>query len=218
MTKSTAAIILAAGTSSRMAGGQYKLLLPLGDRPVLAHVLDTALTSKAYPIILVLGHQAEQVRSQLASYTAHPEITLLDNPEYMQGMSTSMKLGIQSIINCGYKKSDEETVDSALFLTGDQPLLTSTIIDTIIETYRRTGKRIVAPLYGGQRSNPVLFDASLFPELLQVTGDEGGRSVLKRHLDEVQNVEIADTKASYDVDTWEAYQRVVEAWDEWGAT
>lgn len=214
----TAAIILAAGTSSRMGEDRYKLLLPLGGRPVLAHVLDAALASQARPIILVLGHQAAEVRAQLASYTLHPEITVLENPAYLQGMSASMKLGIQALISHGYKKSDDEAIDSALFLTGDQPLLTGQIIDSIIETYRRSGKRIVAPLYEGQRGNPVLFDASLFPELLLVTGDEGGRGVLKRHLDEVANVEIENSEASYDVDTWEAYQRVVEVWDKSGKT
>lgn len=213
-----ASVILAAGTSSRMEGGRHKLLLPLGNRPVLAHVLDAALASQARPIILVLGHQAAEVRAQLASYTLHPEITVLENPAYLQGMSASMKLGIQALISHGYKKSYDEAIDSALFLTGDQPLLTSAIIDSIIETYRRSGKRIVAPLYEGQRGNPVLFDASLFPELLQVTGDEGGRGVLKRHLDEVANVEIENSEASYDVDTWEAYQRVVETWDKSGKT
>lgn len=201
-----------------MEGGRHKLLLPLGNRPVLAHVLDAALASQARPIILVLGHQAAEVRAQLASYTLHPEITVLENPAYLQGMSASMKLGIQALISHGYKKSYDEAIDSALFLTGDQPLLTSAIIDSIIETYRRSGKRIVAPLYEGQRGNPVLFDASLFPELLQVTGDEGGRGVLKRHLDEVANVEIENSEASYDVDTWEAYQRVVETWDKSGKT
>lgn len=208
----TAAIILAAGTSSRMAGGQHKLLLPLADRPVLAHVLDAALASQACPVILVLGHQADQVRTQLASYADHPDITILDNPAYLQGMNTSMKLGIQALVFHGYKKFERDNVDSALFLTGDQPLLTGQIIDSIIEAYRRSGKRIIAPLYDGQRGNPVLFDASLFPELLQVTGDEGGRGVLKRHLDEVANVEIGTIEASYDVDTWEAYQRVIETW------
>ncbi len=208
----TAAIILAAGTSSRMSGGQHKLLLPLGDRPVLAHVLDAALASQARPIILVLGHQAAQVRAHLATYTGNPEISILDNPDYTQGMSTSMKLGIQALINYGYRNCEEGEVNSALFLTGDQPLLTGQIIDSIIKEYRRSGKRIVAPLYRGQRGNPVLFDGEMFPELLQVSGDEGGRSVLKQHPGDVATVEIEHVEASYDVDTWEAYQQVVEVW------
>lgn len=213
-TMSTAAIILAAGTSSRMGNGRHKLLLLLNDRPVLTHVIEAALASKARPVLLVLGHQAEQVRERIADAVDSPDITILENPDYAQGMSTSMKLGIQTLLSYGYKKFEEREIDSALFLTGDQPLISAQIIDTVIETYRKSGKRIVAPLYDGQRGNPVLFDASFFAELLEVTGDEGGRGVLKRHADEVETVEIGDAAASYDVDTWEAYQQVVELWDQ----
>ncbi|HEV2581428.1 MAG TPA: NTP transferase domain-containing protein, partial [Ktedonobacteraceae bacterium] len=104
-----------------------------------------------------------------------------------------------------------------LFLTGDQPLITAQIIDSVIEAFeagRREGKRIVAPLYGGQRGNPVLFDAALFDELMEVTGDEGGRGLLKRHPDEVATIETGNPAASSDVDTWEAYQQVLRKWDE----
>ncbi len=213
----TAAIILAAGASTRMGGGRHKLLLPLGDRPVLAHVLDAALASRARPIVLVLGYQAELVRAFIPTYCEHPDITIIDNPDYLQGMSTSMKLGIQTLLSFGYRKGKEGMVDSALFLTGDQPLITAGVIDSVIEAFelsRATGKRIVAPLYAGQRGNPVLFDASLFPELLEVTGDEGGRSLLKRHPDEVATLETGNVAASYDVDTWEAYQQVLQTWDQ----
>jgi molybdenum cofactor cytidylyltransferase len=215
----TAAIILAAGASTRMGDSLNKLLLPLDDRPVLAHVLDAALASRARPILLVLGHQAERVRAHLPAYLEHPDITTINNPDYMQGMSTSMKVGIQMLLSYGYKKSGERVINSALFLTGDQPLITAQIIDSVIEAYiagRRAdgaGKRIVAPLYAGQRGNPVLFDASLFAELLEVTGDEGGRSLLKRHPGEVATVEMGNTEASFDVDTWEAYQQVLAAWE-----
>lgn len=213
----TAAIILAAGASTRMGGGRHKLLLPLGDRPVLAHVLDAALASRARPIVLVLGYQAERVRALIPMYNQHPDITIIDNPDYLQGMSTSMKLGIQALLSLsGYRKAIASVVDSALFLTGDQPLITEEIIDSIIEAFelsRQTGKRIVAPLYAGQRGNPVLFDAGLFAELLEVTGDEGGRSLLKRHADEVATLETGNVAASYDVDTWEAYQQVVRTWE-----
>jgi molybdenum cofactor cytidylyltransferase len=213
----TAAIILAAGASTRMGGGHHKLLLPLGDRPVLAHVIDAALASQARPIVLVLGHETVRVRAHLPSYTGHPDIIIIDNPDYLQGMSTSMKLGVQTLIDHGYMKYDMGVVDSALFLTGDQPLITAQIINSIIQAYtayRQENKRIIAPLYGGQRGNPALFDASLFDELLQVTGDEGGRGLLKRHPDEVVTIETGNQAASYDVDTWEAYQQVLRAWDD----
>lgn len=210
-TRSTAAIILAAGSSSRMGAGQHKLLLPLDDRPVLAHVIDATLASQARPILIVLGHNANQVRKQIATYAEHPDITLIENPDYLQGMSTSMRSGLKTIISYGYKKfKTEQVVDSALILLGDQPLLTPRIIDTLINTWQTTGKRIVAPLYEGKRGNPILFAASLFPELLEVSGDEGGRSVVERHRQELETVELGDAMASYDVDTWEAYQQVVE--------
>ena len=212
-TRSSAAIILAAGSSSRMGAGQYKLLLPLDDRPVLAHVIDATLASQARPILIVLGHNANQVRMQIATYTEHPDITLIENADYLQGMSTSMRSGLQTIISHGYRKFKTwQAVDSALILLGDQPLITPRIIDTLISTWQTTGKRIVAPLYEGKRGNPILFAASLFPELLEVSGDEGGRSVVERHRLELGTVELGDAMASYDVDTWEAYQQVVEAW------
>jgi molybdenum cofactor cytidylyltransferase len=202
----TAAIILAAGSSSRMGGGRHKLLLPLHDRPVLAHVLDAVLASQARPIVLILGHQAELVRAHIASYIINPDLKIIENTNYLQGMSTSMRLGIQTLQSSG-------EIDSALILLGDQPLITAQDIDTLIATYRTSGKRIVAPAYEGKRGNPILFDASLFPELLEVTGDEGGRSVLERHRDEIATVEMGNPLANIDVDTWDAYQRVVEVWE-----
>ena len=214
--RSTAAIILAAGTSSRMGGGRHKLLLPLNDRPVLAHVIDATLASHARPILIVLGHQANQVKAQLAAYATHPDITLIENPDYLQGMSTSMRAGLEAIISHDYKKADDALlVDSALIILGDQPLITSQIIDALISTWQarsQTGKRIVAPLYNGKRGNPTLFAASLFPELLEVMGDEGGRRVVERHKEDLVAVELGSAVANYDVDTWEAYQQVVEAW------
>ena len=213
-TPSTAAIILAAGSSSRMGGGRHKLLLPLHDRPVLAHVIDAALTSQARPVVIVLGHQAEQVRTKIVAYTIHPNLIIVENPRYLQGMSTSMHLGIQILTSQDYKKNDEcYSIDSALIVLGDQPLITVRVIDSLITTYRITGKRIVAPLYEGKRGSPVLFDKSLFPELLEIAGDEGGRKVLERHREDVEVVEMSDALANYDVDTWEAYQQVLEAWE-----
>jgi molybdenum cofactor cytidylyltransferase len=214
ISRSTAAIILAAGSSTRMGEGRHKLLLPLAGRPVLAHVIDAALASQARPIIVILGHQADQVRAQIAPFVTHPDITIIENSAYLQGMSTSLRSGVQALISNGYKKSTSAyQVDSALIMLGDQPMISSQVINTLIDVYRATRKHIVAPLYSGKRGSPVLFDASLFPELLEVTGDEGGRTVLERHRQELETVEIGDAMANYDVDTWEAYQQVLEAWE-----
>src|SRR2546423_1257515 len=93
----TAAIILAAASSSRMGAGRHKLLLPLGNRPVLAHVIETALASRARPILVVLGHQAESVRATIAPYNGPPALHFIENPDYLQGMSTSIRAGIQAL-------------------------------------------------------------------------------------------------------------------------
>jgi len=124
-----------------------------------------------------------------------------------------MRVGIQEIISYGYRKTERSAnVDSVLILLGDQPLITPQSIDALITAWRISGKRIMAPLYAGKRGNPLIFDASLFPELMAVTGDEGGRSVVERQKQELATIELGDAIANYDVDTWEAYQQVVEAW------
>jgi molybdenum cofactor cytidylyltransferase len=212
LSPSTGAIILAAGRSSRMGAGRYKLLLPLAGRPVLEHVIEATLASEARPIIIVLGHQANQVRSHINTYAGHPDVTIVENARYLQGMSTSLHAGLRALMTIDNAQTPPD-VGSALVILGDQPLMTTTIIDTLIFTWRTTGKRIVAPLYDGRRGNPVLFDASLFAELLQTTGDEGGRSVIERHHQDLATVEIGNTMASFDVDTWEAYQQVLQMWE-----
>jgi molybdenum cofactor cytidylyltransferase len=210
--RSIAAIILAAGSSSRMGAGRHKLLLPLAGRPVLAHVLDAVLASSARPVILVLGHQADAVRAQIASYLTHPAIAIVENPDYLQGMSTSMRAGLEALM--AQTTGTETPGAGAIILLGDQPLVTPQIIDALISRQQETGKRIIAPLYEGKRGNPTLFAASLFPELMAVTGDEGGRGVLAKHREEVATVEVGDAMANYDVDTWEAYQQVGEIWQQ----
>ena len=95
---STAAVILAAGSSSRMGGGRHKLLLLLDERPVLAHVIEAALAAQARPIVVVLGHQAKQVREQMAAYLERPGVIVVENRDYLQGMSTSMRAGLGVLI------------------------------------------------------------------------------------------------------------------------
>ena len=210
-----AAIILAAGSSSRMVEGRHKLLLPLAERPVLAHVIEAALASQARPILVVLGHQVNDVHSQIASYTTQPGIILIENPGYTKGMSSSMRVGLEFLMSMDVPK-ESSAPGSALIMLGDQPLITPQIIDSLINAWRTTEKGIIAPLYDGKRGSPVLFDASLFVELLEVTGDEGGRSILERHREEVEMVEMGDAVANYDMDTWEAYQQVLEVWGKKG--
>src|SRR5438105_5898776 len=98
-------------------------------------------------------------------------------------------------------------------MLGDQPLMTPQIIDALIQVRRETGKWIVGASYDGKRGNPTLFAATLFGELLKVTGDEGGKQVIERYREELELVELGNAIVNYDVDTWEAYQQVVNMWE-----
>jgi molybdenum cofactor cytidylyltransferase len=211
---SIAALILAAGSSSRMGAGRHKLLLPLGDRPVLAHTIEATLASQARPIVVVLGHQIAQVRDQISPYLDHPDVFSIENTDYLQGMSTSLRAGIQALIDRESTAGPSaHSLAGVLIVLADQPLMTARILDTLIANKYATGKRILIPFYNGERGNPVLFDASLFPELLEITGDGGARSVIERHRSEVARIELGASMASYDVDTWDAYQEVVAEWE-----
>jgi molybdenum cofactor cytidylyltransferase len=221
----TAAIILAAGTSSRMGLEKNKLLLPLHGRPVLVHVIEATLRSQARPVILVLGHQATEVRAQIQPYLTTEQPIIVENPAYQFGMSTSIHTGLHFLFSSldastttnthittinGYKKH----LDSVLFLLGDQPLMSETIIDRLLDLHVQSGKGIVLPLYRGQRGNPVLFSLELVGELLAVQGDEGGRSVIKRHPESIATLEVDEPGADLDVDTWEAYLQLQAIWEQ----
>lgn len=204
----TAAIILAAGTSSRMGEARNKLLLPLNHRPVLTHVIEAVLASRARPVILVLGHQAEEVKTHIQQDLKEETLAIVENPDYAQGQSTSMKAGLRALL----ARFSAPDLTGVVFLLGDQPMITAAMIDELIALREQTGKRIVLPLYQGRRGNPVVFSLELVPELLQVNGDEGGRSIIKHHPEEIATLEMGEEAANFDVDTWEAYQEVQAAW------
>jgi len=204
----TAAIILAAGTSSRMGQAGNKLLLPLANRPVLAHVLQAVHGSQARPIILVLGHQAREVEILLAPELRELAPTLVVNADYTQGQSTSLKSGLRTLLDM----QTDPDLRAVIFVLGDQPLVSSALIDQLITLREHTGQQIALPCYRGQRGNPVVFSLELAPSLLQVSGDEGGRRLIRQYAQSSATLEVDALGAQLDVDTWEAYQQVRAAW------
>ncbi len=193
--KQVAAIVLAAGGSRRF--GSPKQLAPWQGKTFIEQIVDTALASQASPVIVVLGAKAERCRQQLGTRP----IQIVVNDCWAKGQSTSMKAGL-SILS--------ETVDAALFLLVDQPLITSDIINTLIEGYQRSQSPLVWPEFEGRRGNPVLFDRALFPEMQQVEGDIGARPVLMRWRDQAERVSVDDMGILQDFDRPQELSKVAK--------
>ncbi len=203
---SVGAVILAAGGGHRF--GQIKQLLPLGGKPLLARVLDAVLASPVQQVVLVLGAHASTIRQQLAGYAAQPRLLIVDNPAWQQGLSTSLRAGLAAL---------GLDVAAVLMVLGDQPHVSPELIARLLRRWQQTGARLVAPAYKGSWGNPVLFARSLFPELRAVTGDRGGRDVVRRHADELALVEVDAALCFDDIDTPADYVRALQLFQGEGA-
>jgi 4-nitrophenyl phosphatase len=193
-----AAIILAAGGSTRF--GQCKQLLDWSGKPLLAHVSDVALRAGLEPVIAVLGCQATDTRATLGDRP----VQALMNWRWEEGLATSVQTGLAGV---------PPQAEAVLFLQTDQPLITPELLQAMAERFRQTDASIVQTNYGGQRGTPVLFARRFFSELFSVTGDEGGRSLIRRYPEEVDRVEVADPHILMDIDTPEDYEQLRRAYE-----
>lgn len=183
--------------SSRL--GRPKLLLEIGGRSLIRLVVDSALRSKIDELVVVLGAEAEAVRQQIGVGQGTRAPRVVENPRFELGQSTSLRAGLTAV---------DQRCEAALFLMGDQPLVTPEIINALIDRYRVGDVLLVYPSYAGQRGTPVLFSRELFPELMRVTGDRGGREVLAKYLPQAASVDLAYAEAALDVDTWQDYAQL----------
>jgi molybdenum cofactor cytidylyltransferase len=190
-----AAIILAAGRSSRM--GRNKLLLELAGKPILCHAVDQALGAGLSEIVVVSGHQASKVREALGNRA----VKVVEAREHKLGMSASLKAGIRAL---GPK------CDAALVMLGDMPQVSAPLIRGLIAAYNPLeGRSIVVPTVDGKRGNPVLFDRRYFEEMLALEGDVGARHLIGAHDDQVAELAVDDAAVFTDVDTPEAYDQLL---------
>lgn len=185
------ALVLAAGRGTRM-GGPNKLVADISGKPLVRHAVESALASKAGPVVVVTGHEAEKVATALTGL----DVTLVHNSAYVDGLSTSLKAGLASF---------GDNVDGALVLLGDMPRVTSGLLDKLIDAFDpASGALAVVPVRDTHRGNPVLFSKLFFPELQTLTGDVGARGLLGSHGEAVVEVPVSDEAAFFDVDTPEA--------------
>lgn len=190
------AVVLAAGRAERM--GEPKLFLPLSGKPVLQWVLESALASKLGEIICV-ARDLVPVRRQIK--LADERLFWLLNYGADGGESTSLIAGLWA--------TNPES-DGCMFLLGDQPLIRKELINSLIEKFDQSSALIVAPKYKGEARNPVLFRRELFPDLLKLTGDRGGRALLEKHRKKTTLIEWKDEAPFLDIDGAENYERLKE--------
>jgi molybdenum cofactor cytidylyltransferase len=186
-----AAVVLAAGRSTRM-GGPNKLLADIARRPLVRIAAEEALASRAKPVIVVTGHQREQVEKALAGLP----VELVHNPDFADGLGTSVRAGIAAV---------PADADGAIVCLGDMPQVDAGLIDRLIAAFDPDqGALVVMPTFEGRRGNPVLWSRRFFPDLTAIEGDVGARHLIGRYSEAVVEVPLEGKAALVDVDTPEA--------------
>jgi molybdenum cofactor cytidylyltransferase len=197
-----AGIVLAAGEAQRF--GQPKQLLDWRGEPFVRAVARKALESGLSPVVVVTGAYADQVQTAVQDLP----VQIAHNTEWKSGQASSIQAGLSPLPSPppNTSKNWGERVGGAIFLLADQPQVTPTIIQALVEKHAATLAPIIAPMVLDQRANPVLFDRVTFPDLMKLEGDVGGRGIFSKH--RVKYLPWHDDAMLLDVDTPEHYQRL----------
>ena len=188
-----AAIILAAGKSSRM-GESNKLIAEIDKTPLVRICVENVQNSKVDSTTVITGHMAEEISKILADC----EVTILENQNFASGLSSSLSLGVESL---------PPDVDAVLVMLADMPFVQSNHINKIFDSYDPSnGIHIVVPTANGKRGNPVLWSRRYFNELCQIKGDIGARSLIEANSESVLEIEIGEP-VRFDIDTPELLQK-----------
>jgi molybdenum cofactor cytidylyltransferase len=183
-----AAVVLAAGRSTRM-GGVDKLLAEIEGTPMVRRVVAAAIEAKLHPVLVVTGPDEKPIGAALHGL----DVTMLANPEAADGLSTSLKIGIGGL---------PQGLDGAMVLLGDMPLVTGALLRRLVAAFEaEPGGLAAVPLHAGEWGNPVILAPALFPDVGTLTGDAGARRLLEARRDVVIEVPVSDEAVAFDVDT-----------------
>ncbi|HEX2854673.1 MAG TPA: nucleotidyltransferase family protein [Opitutaceae bacterium] len=191
------AIILAAGASTRM--GTPKQMLPLHGQPLVKHAAEAALQSSAWPVIVVLGANAEIIRPTLARLP----VLVADNPAWAEGMAASVRAGMTML------QQFSRSLDAAVIALCDQPAFSAEVIGQLVAAQRRERRGIAAARYGDRNGAPALFLREHFAALAALTGEEGARHLLNGNPAGVTPVDLP--RLSLDLDTPEDYSALINS-------
>jgi molybdenum cofactor cytidylyltransferase len=189
MVKTIGIILLAAGASTRL--GTSKQLLNFKGKPLLLHVTEQALGSVCRPVVVVLGARYALHHPVIA----HLPISIIENPDWEQGMSRSIQCGLQAIAD----------VEAVIVSVCDQPFIKSEHFDALSETFQHTGSPVIASAYAHTVGTPVLFAKTTFPSLMVLAGKLGAKSLIT---DKVHSVPFP--LGHWDIDTPVDVQRLQE--------
>ena len=177
--------------------GEPKQLLPLGETTIVETVVDNMLGAKFDEVIVVVGHRAAEIRTQLGTRS----IKAVFNPDYRDGMLTSAQTGVRACVNS----------DAFALMLVDQPFITSTLIDRVIDAYVRTEKCIAVPSYNYKRGHPVIFDQKYASDILALTPESDGvRTLFKKYSHDIHYVTVGTDAVLRDIDDREDYKRALK--------
>ncbi len=187
------AIVLAAGRASRM--GTQKLLLPFAGKTVITHIADQLLASTLDKVYVVAGHKPDRIVQKLTDRTAD----VLINPNYAAG-------GMLSSVLCGFEALPADC-EAVLVVLGDQPGITTQLVDDMVRSFRKTEKGILVPLHNGKRGHPILVARHYHAELQSHYADIGLRGLLYAHPDDIFELNVSTSSVLGDMDYPQDYQR-----------
>ncbi len=187
-----AAIVLAAGQSKRM--GCPKLVLPWGNNTVIGHVVDIIRKSGIVKIVVITGGARDEVENALDGLP----VQCIFNPEYSQGMVSSLRVGLQSL---------DETIRAALVTLGDQPQIETGTVRGLISAYLLHRSRLVVPSYRNRRGHPWLIERSLWEAVIRLQPHQTLRDFLRIHEGKINYLLVDTGTVLQDLDTPEDYQR-----------
>ena len=190
-----AAVILAAGYSSRM--GKFKPLLSLGDKTVLESTVSTFRLPFISDILVVVGHNREKI----VSHVAHQLITLVENPNYEEGMFSSIQAGVSQL---------PSSTDAFFIMPVDIPFVLSDTIKKLVDAYNKNSDHIIRPQYQGRFGHPPLIPSRLIPTILNSNGDGGLRKVLRHHREMTVPLPVIDPAIHRDLDFPEDYRKAMK--------